>query len=615
MINLLEKACELNLFNYLDIRFAMYLTKEKNPLLLLVFSLLSAANRLGDICLFIDKINSSNLFQGREGREIEIALKLWESAGAPNSNKIYFELKKSYAVADAEKMEIKPLILSKNKLYFQRMWFDEGLVANFFSQDTLEKVDEVKLATILNRIFFPSKIYDWQKIAIAVALTSRIAIISGGPGTGKTATVAYLLVTLVKLLICEKLIIKLVAPTGKAAFRMTEMLGKILLNLDLSSKEYTVMPKRATTIHQLLGAQQNTKLLRYHKNNLLLLDVLIVDEASMINMSMMARLIEALPKKARVIFLGDKDQLSSVEAGAVLSDLCHFTKFGYSRKKVKQLMKITGYDLSKFILDNGLKVNDKICFLKKSYRFHRTSGIAQLATAVNQKNIISIKRLLRESRKDIAFYSIKTSIQYNQLILDAVNFYRNYFNTIKTGLDYSDIFNAFDNYRLLCALRDGPYGVIGLNNKLEEALYRLGIIRLLDNTWKNYEGRPIMITKNDPSLELFNGDIGILLLDSTKALKVYFQLPNGSVKKISLNRLSHYETAFVMTVHKSQGSEFQHVALALPPDFISIVNRQLIYTAITRAKKQIIIYADKNVFIESIMISNKRCSGLTERLF
>ncbi|WP_348666574.1 exodeoxyribonuclease V subunit alpha [Arsenophonus symbiont of Ornithomya chloropus] len=611
MINLLKKACELNLFNYLDIRFAMCLTKEKNPLLLLIFSLLSAANRLGDICLFIDKINSGNLFQGREN---EMALKLWELAGTPNSNKIYCELKRSYAVSDAEKIEVKPLVLSKNKLYFQKMWFDEGLVADFFSENTLEKVDEIQLTKILNGLFLPSKIYNWQKIAIAVALTNRIAIISGGPGTGKTAIIAYLLATLVKLS-HKKLIIKLAAPTGKAAFRVTETLNYALLNLNLSSKEYAVMPKRATTIHRLLGAQLNTQLLRYHKDNLLLLDVLIVDEASMINLSMMARLIEALPKHARVIFLGDKDQLSSVEAGAVLRDLCDSAKFGYSYKKVKQLMRITGYDLSEFILNDGSKIKDKICFLKKSYRFHSKSNIAQLATAVNQENIMSIRKLLSESRKDITFYPIKKSIQYNQLILDAVNFYNNYFNMIKSSLDYKDIFSIFNNYRLLSAVRDGPYGVVELNNQLEESLDRLGIIRLLDNTWKNYEGRPIIITKNDPSLELFNGDIGIILRDNKKALKAYFQLPNGSLKKISPHRLSNYETAFVMTVHKSQGSEFKHVALIIPPNVISIVNKQLIYTAITRAQKQITIYADKNVFIDSIMNTNKRCSGLTERLF
>ncbi|WMY95476.1 MAG: exodeoxyribonuclease V subunit alpha [Arsenophonus sp.] len=611
MMHLLQKACELNLLNYLDIRFAMSLTKEKNPLLLLIFSLLSAANRLGDVCLFIDQISSGDLFQGRES---EMALKLWKLAGAPNSNEICFELKKSYAVANAEKMEIKPLVLSNNKLYFQRMWFDEGLVADFFSQDTLEIVDEVQIAKILNVLFLPSKIYNWQKIAIAVALTSRIAIISGGPGTGKTATVACLLAALIKLS-HKKLIIQLAAPTGKAAFRVNEMLANTLLQLDLSSQEYGLMPKRATTIHRLLGAQQNTQLLRYHKNNPLLLDVLIIDEASMINMSMMARLIEALPQKARVIFLGDKDQLSSVEAGAVLSDLCSFTKLGYSCKKVKQLMRITGYDLSKFTSDHKSKVKDKICFLKKSYRFHSKSSIAQLATAVNQENIITVQKLLRESSKDIIFNSIKTSVQYNQLIFDTVNFYHNYFNMIKTNLEHKDIFSAFNNYRLLSALRDGPYGVIGLNNKLEEILDRLGIIRLLNNTWKNYEGRPIMITKNDPSLELFNGDIGIILRDNKEDLKAYFQLPNGLVKKISPNRLSHYETAFVMTVHKSQGSEFEHVALILPPDFVSIVNKKLIYTAITRAKKRITIYADKNVFIESIKIADKRRSGLSERLF
>lgn len=611
MITLLKRAAELNLFNSLDIQFAIRLVENKNPLLLLIFALLSAKIRMGDVCLFIDELQPLYLF---EGRQVEMAFSLWEMAGTPDTNRIYDELKKCNAVCDTQQPAAKPLVLSGNKLYFQRMWADEGLVADFFSGHFLETVDEQQLATILTHFFTPSNTQDWQKIAVAVAVTSRVAVISGGPGTGKTTIIARLLATLVKLS-HEKLIIQLAAPTGKAAAKLTESLNNALLKLNLSATEQAVIPKQAQTIHRLLGAQPDSQLLRYHKNNPLLLDVLIVDEASMIDLPMMARLIEALPVYARVILLGDRDQLTSVEAGAVLGDLCHFSKYGYSRTRAEQLTKITNCDLSDFISNEGPEVKDQICLLRKSYRFDRQSEIGQLATAINQANIKYVKQLLTQKSTDIVFHSIDSPERYSKLLSDAATCYRCYLDMIKAGSDFEEILTTLNYYRLLAALREGPYGVIGLNNKLEQLLHRQASIRRPAYSWnKNYEGRPIMITKNDRPLGLFNGDIGILLYDGKQDLKAYFQLPNGVVKRIQPSRLPQHETAFVMTVHKSQGSEFKHVTLVLPPNFTPIISKELIYTAITRAKNQLTIYADRHVFIKALMTPTKRRSGLSERL-
>ncbi|HGJ5891121.1 MAG TPA: exodeoxyribonuclease V subunit alpha [Arsenophonus apicola] len=611
MITLLKRAAELNLFNSLDVQLAIRLVENENPLLLLIFALLSAETRAGHVCLFIDKLQPLYLF---EGRQVEMAFALWEMAGTPDSSRIYAELKQCNAVCDAQQPTAKPLVLSDNKLYFQRMWADEGLVADFFSRHVLETVDEQRLATILTHFFTPSNTQDWQKIAVAVAVTSRIAVISGGPGTGKTTTVARLLATLVKLS-HEKLIIQLAAPTGKAAARLTESLNNALLKLNLSATEQAVIPEQAQTIHRLLGAQPDSQLLRYHKDNPLLLDVLIVDEASMIDLPMMARLIEALPHHARVILLGDRDQLASVEAGAVLGDLCRFSECGYSRTRAAQLTKITDCDLSDFISNEGPDVKDRICLLRKSYRFDAQSGIGRLATAINQANIKYVEQLLTQPSADIAFHSIDSPVRYGKLISDATACYRYYLDMIKAGRDPEEILTAFNRYRLLAALREGPYGVIGLNDKLEQLLHRQASIRRSAYSWnKNYEGRPIMITKNDRPLGLFNGDIGIMLRDGQQGLKAYFQLPNGVVKRIQPSRLPQHETAFVITVHKSQGSEFEHAALVLPPIFTPILSKELIYTAITRAKNQLTIYADRHVFAKALVTPTERRSGLTERL-
>lgn len=610
MITLLKRAAELNLFSSLDIQLAIRL-EEENPLLILIFALLSAETRAGHVCLFIDKLQPDYLF---EGRQPEMAFTLWEMAGSPDSSRIYTELKQSHAVCEAPQLAAKPLVLSDNKLYFQRMWADEGLVADFFGCYLLETVDEQRLSTILNSFFAPSKTQDWQKIAIAVAVTSRIAVISGGPGTGKTTTVARLLVTLIKLS-DEKLIIQLAAPTGKAAAKLTESLNNALLKLNLSAAEYEVMPEQAQTVHRLLGAQPNSQLMRYHKDNPLLLDVLIIDEASMIDLPMMARLIEALPNHARVILLGDKDQLASVEAGTVLGDLCRFSEWRYSSERAAQLTKITGCDLSDFRSDNGAEVKDSICLLRKSYRFDAQSGIGRLATAINQGNIRHVQQLLDQQGADIAFHSIDSSAKYGKLFSDAADCYRRYLDMIKAGHDHKEILSIFNRYRLLAALREGTYGVIGLNDKLEQLLYRQGSIRRPAHRWnKNYEGRPIMITQNDRSLGLFNGDIGIMLRDGQHGLKAFFQLPNGVIKKIQPSCLPQHETAFVMTVHKSQGSEFEHVTLVLPPVFTPLISKELIYTAITRARNQLTIYADRQVFAKAIVTPTERRSGLTERL-
>ncbi|MGP1956851.1 MAG: exodeoxyribonuclease V subunit alpha [Arsenophonus sp. NC-PE1-MAG3] len=611
MISLLKRAVKLNLFSYLDIQLAIRLADDKNPLLLLIFAILSAETQAGHVCLFIDELKLGYLF---EGKQAEIAFMLWKKAGEPDNSRIYIELKQCNAVCDASQTAAKPLVLSDNKLYFQRMWADEGLVADFFSRYLLKTVDEKRLATILTRFFTSSKKQNWQKIAVAVAVTSRISVISGGPGTGKTTTVTYLLATLAQLS-DKKLIIQLAAPTGKAAARLTESLSNALLKLNLSADEYAIMPKQAQTVHRLLGAKSNSQLLGYHKDNLLLLDVLIIDEASMIDLPMMARLIEALPGHARVILLGDKDQLASLEPGAVLGDLCRFSELGYSRERAAQLTKITGCNLSDFISNDGPKIKDSICLLRKSYRFDSKSEIGLLATASNQGNIRNIEQLLTQQNADITFHSINSPEKYTQLLFDTAECYHCYLDMIKTGRDPEEILNSFNNYRLLAALREGPYGVIELNDKLEQLLYTQGSIRRPAYSWsKNYEGRPIMITKNNRSLGLFNGDIGILLQDDQQGLKAYFQLPNGVIKKIQPSRLPQHETAFVMTVHKSQGSEFKHVALILAPIFTPVINRELIYTAITRAKSQLTIYADCYMFTKMLMKSTERRSGLTERL-
>lgn len=315
MIALLEQAVALGVLRPLDVQFARVVANEDEPDILLAAACLSAEAGAGHVCLLLEQLQADTLF---EGRQPALALAVWEAAGRPDGVRWQQRLAASAAVGDGS--EATPLVLRGPRLYLQRMWQNEGEVAAFIGGegDSLA-VPEAELRTILDRLFgSASDEPDWQKIAAAVAATRRIAVISGGPGTGKTTTVAKLLAALVQLDESARLRIQLAAPTGKAAARLTESLGSASRQLALTPAQQALFPTEAATLHRLLGAQPNSQRMRYHRGNRLHVDVLVVDEASMVDLPMMARLIAALPDRARVIFLGDRDQLASVEAGAVL---------------------------------------------------------------------------------------------------------------------------------------------------------------------------------------------------------------------------------------------------------------------------------------------------------
>ncbi|ASU22930.1 exodeoxyribonuclease V subunit alpha [Vibrio qinghaiensis] len=467
---------------------------------------------------------------------------------------------------------------------------------------------------------------NWQKVAAAVALTRRFAVISGGPGTGKTTTVTKLLAALITQAQQqgETPTIKLVAPTGKAAARLTESIGKAVAELAVEPALKAAIPTESSTLHRLLGVIPNSVEFRHHQRNPLHLDILVVDEASMVDLPMMVKLIEALPKHARLILLGDKDQLASVEAGAVLGDICSFLTLGYSRAHSEYLAKLTGYQtLIAHSHPNASPISDSLCMLQKSYRFDVRSGIGQLAKAINAGQVAMVDEVLKRNYADITHHSL-SSESYNLMLKTLVKEYGRYLTRIESSGAYAAetqaqkakaVLDCFNQCRLLCAIREGDFGVSGLNQRIERALVARKLIKTQDEIW--YHGRPVMVTRNDHSLGLYNGDIGICMLDTSEQeprLKVYFELPDGSVKAILPSRVPEHETAYAMTIHKSQGSEFDLTLMILPPDFSPILTRELIYTGITRAKKQLMLFADMGTMKRGLKIKTQRASGLVTRL-
>ncbi|MBD8162551.1 exodeoxyribonuclease V subunit alpha [Erwinia persicina] len=603
----LQQAQRLRLLRPLDVQFAQMVATAQQPALMLAAALVSRDAGEGHVCLPLDQLHPEAFFAGRHP---ELAQALWQAAGTPQDWSAC--LLAQHAVSDGQSAT--PLVLYQQRLYLHRMWQSEGDVAEFVQrrQQTVT-LDEVPMRQTLDR-YFGQQPGDWQKIAAAVALTCQVSVISGGPGTGKTTTVAKLLASLIELSASAPRI-ELAAPTGKAAARLTESLGKTLHELQLDEAIQRRFPGEATTLHRLLGALPGSQRMRYHRGNPLHLDVLVVDEASMVDLPMLANLIAALPPQARIIFLGDRDQLASVEAGAVLGDICRCAELGYSPERAAQLTRLTGCEVAGREDTRASAVRDTICLLRKSYRFTESSGIGQLALAVNAGEVKRVEQVFQGAFSDIRRHALSSSDDYQQLLNDCVAGYRGYLKLLAAGAAPAEILAEFGRFQLLCALREGPFGVAGLNDRIEQSLRQAGLIRrnmAVNGKW--FAGRPVMIARNDRALGLFNGDIGIAMPDSEQQLKVYFPLPDGTIKAVQPSRLPPHDSAWAMTVHKSQGSEFEHTLMVLPNQVMPVLTRELVYTAITRAKRQLTLYADNGVFNAAVKMRTQRRSGLVDRL-
>ena len=507
---------------------------------------------------------------------------------------------------------------------FARQWLevrDEVALDWSALAELLDGSDEASVLARLGAWLPPRACFNGQKLAVATACAGRFTLISGGPGTGKTTTVARLLALLQQQALSvadgEPLLIRLAAPTGKAAARLTESLGRALdeLQTRLSPELLAQLPRQASTLHRLLGVIPGSHEFRHHANNPLALDVLVVDEASMVDLPMMARLLAALPPSARLILLGDKDQLASVEAGAVLGDICALLRAPLTEEQRVWLQAVTGYELPAVGEGEGdgeaHPLRDRLCWLQKSWRFHAGSGIGQLAAAVNRGDGRALPRLFGGDYPDITLHEGE---ERRALLLQRVtDGYADYLRLVQAPVDEAAVravLQAFNRQRVLCALREGEWGVAGLNGAIQNALMRQGWLQV-EGEW--YVGRPVMIVRNDHALGLYNGDIGIAAHDGER-LRVWFELPDGQVRGFLPSRLPEHETAFALTVHKSQGSEFANTLLVLPDQDNPVLTRELLYTGITRAKQRLDLFAPLPLLQRAMGKRTQRSSGLTQML-
>ena len=491
-----------------------------------------------------------------------------------------------------------PLILVGSKLYFSRFYKNEMILAQRI--DTLLKAEPQPFplpVQALGPVMDEQGQPEWQPIAIFAALRSRFCIISGGPGTGKTHTVARILDLASQ--IYPQLSIGLAAPTGKAASRMTQALssafqGQIPAHLARS------IQGQAQTVHRLLGWMPGRGS-TYTSNNPLPLDLLIVDEVSMLDLELATRLVEALLPQARLIFLGDRHQLASVEAGGVLANLCQSVEVNhFSKAFVQHWQTWAGVKLPQTTAPGLL--TDHVVELQKSWRFDPQSGIAKLAVMIRNGLAEKATEFLQVPHQDVKYIANKG--QMSPVLSSLV---RDFFYPLQNMTDPAQALALFDHLRLLSPVRHGPRGTLALNALVQKLLGKT-----IDPARPWYPGRPIMILENDYSLDLFNGDVG-LALPVQGALRVFFDGPQG-LRSFIPTRLPRHETCYAMTVHKSQGSEFTQVVLVVPEESCPVLSRELLYTALTRAKKYFIFCAPLDQIHKAITSPVLRDSGLKEHL-
>ncbi|HYP33727.1 MAG TPA: exodeoxyribonuclease V subunit alpha [Burkholderiaceae bacterium] len=533
-----------------------------------------------------------------------------------------------------------PLVLAGTRLYLRRYWqFERSIRAAIDARTrpgALPAPGDAALRRALAVLFPPSDAapLDWQKLACALAARSAFAIVTGGPGTGKTTTVVKLLALLQQLALAPQgggraLRIRMAAPTGKAAARLNESITKAVTGLALGGLDdpeavRAAVPTEVATLHRLLGSRPDTRHFRHDARHPLALDVLVIDEASMVDLEMMAAVLAALPPAARLVLLGDKDQLASVEAGAVLGELCRRADAGHYLPATRDwLAQVAGAAPEARLVDAaGHPLDQCIAKLRHSYRFSADSGIGRLAEAVNAGDVVALRDVQAAGYADLAhldaaadpgllralvfdgaptaFVDAGTGRVDRGQALPAPVGYRRYLAVMaetrpahgapQAAFDdwARTVLDAFGAFQLLCALRGGPQGVEQMNPFVERLLHAQGLVAAT-GPW--YAGRPVMVTRNDHDLGLMNGDVGIALAlphpgpSASTMLRVAFpSAVPGGVRWALPSRLQAVETAFAMTVHKSQGSEFVHAALLLPERASPVLTRELVYTGITRAR-------------------------------
>lgn len=612
IVNLYDRE----IFRDIDIALARLLTRlapDDPPAVRLAALLASRASRDGHVCIDLHQWAGQTI-RGPEGRSTMMR--------CPDREDWIDQLRSSAMVSGSAANC--PLVCDAHgRVYLQRLYQHEQQLAQMLrtraiaASPILPQESKEQIRSCLNHYFGAPQVDaapDWQKIAAVVSLAKRLCIISGAPGTGKTTTVAKILAVLMELNRNSRLRIHLCAPTGKAAARLGDSLSQTCQSMDCPTEIAATMGAlEACTIHRLLKMQPGNRGFIFRENNPLATDVVVVDEASMVDLVLMNQLVQAVPQAARLIILGDKDQLASVEAGSVFGDLCgDLSVQRYSKPMRELICSLTQEKLGRDFdsCNDEIGLQDCTVELQKNYRFENKESISDLTQAVNRGDSHQIKHILGKTRDTaIRWDKLRRGPElYKSLAAYALKGYENYL--VSTGPE--EAISRFNRFMILCALARGPFGVERINQIVTDQLQRA---RLIGSARPWYKGRPVMITRNNYRIGLFNGDIGLVWPDSDGTLRVWFQGEGGVLRSFRPQRLPEHQTVFAMTVHKSQGSEFERALLVLPDKDAPVLSRELIYTGCSRARKQLVMIACEDVLDHAVSRRIQRASGLYDALW
>lgn len=508
-----------------------------------------------------------------------------------------------------------PLVLCGNRLYFRRMYEYEVRVArsllNLAENPAGIPKDVERIKKRLQTLFDAGPESRWQKAACVNALNRRLTIITGGPGTGKTHTVLRLMALLLESDTKGEQHIALAAPTGKAAARVRESIMNGLEQMELSDEVRERIPMETRTLHRLLGNRYRSAQFRFNRENPLPYTVVIVDEASMIDLPMMAKLLDALRDDARLILLGDKNQLASVEAGSVFADLCGPGLLSESSREFIRSMESFGISMDGVkTMESVSPIRDCTVQLTYSRRFGADSGIGRLAAAINQGDEDAVVNLLSENEPEIEW------IGESGFPDDTISELRQQFEFYLGNQSPENKLGMMRKFQVLCGHRRGRLGVEQINRHIEKLLG----LQVFEKDW--YAGRPAIMTRNDYELGIFNGDTGLCIEQQDgeePELRVIMEHFDEGRKRLSVlsrhpAQLSEMETCWALSVHKSQGSEYGTVALVLPEKPSPVITRELIYTAVTRARDKVIISGSERLIRHAVTHPTYRSGGLRSRL-
>jgi exodeoxyribonuclease V alpha subunit len=605
---------QLDRFTDIDRHFAAFLLQlegKEDPRLWLAAALASNATQSGSVCVDLTAI-SGKPFPQQESQTAG-------SVCAPDFADWVNALRESSVAG--EPGDFRPLVLDQaGRLYLYRYWKYEQRAAQLLKRFAASDLCDVNAALLthgLSRLFPPQETddIDWQRLAALTAVLRRFSLVTGGPGTGKTSTVLRILALLLAQPGHERLRIALAAPTGKAAARLKEAVKQSKEMLEASADVLARIPEEAFTLHRLLGFMPGSRVFRHNRTNPLPFEMIVVDEASMVDLPLMAKLLEAVPPEARLLLLGDRDQLASVEPGAVFGDICSAAEAAGWSPAFREQVRPYVQALPASSANAGGPLQDSMTVLRRSYRFGGESGIGQLSRSIQAGDCVTAIQLL--NAKDLpdvlweeAAAPAGLESRLERWILEA-------YSGCLEAASPAEAFTSFARSRILCAVRQGPFGVTRINRMAEDTLARKGLVRPRGG-W--YRGRPVIINRNDYPLRLFNGDIGIAWEEPSRAqtgplpLGVFFPSESGEMRRFLPSRLPEQETVFAMTIHKAQGSEFDSVLLILPDQASPVLTRELLYTAVTRARKRVEIWARRETIEASIEKRVIRHSGLREAL-